>query len=126
MLFISPLIKFLPASLAAEGSHSGKQLSKGRWFYDSDSCNSHEGAWGGKLSPHCVFQSPISPLQGFLPRPGCICLDRSFLHTTLLPNVTPSDPLRELVIPVPTALGPVDLETPLPKGKSKRTQHVSP
>ena len=66
-----------------------------------------------------VFQSPISPSQGFLPRPGCICLDRSFLHTTLLPNVTPSDPLRELVIPVPTALGPVDLRPRFPKGKAR-------
>lgn len=44
------------------------------------------------------------------------------LHTTPPPTVIPSDPLKDLEIPVPTALGPMDLEPLLPRRNS--TAHV--
>ena len=53
----------------------------------------------------CLAYSAPLPLAGHLPDHGYTWVDRSWCHTTLPSALNPRHPLREFLIPVPTALG---------------------
>lgn len=66
---------------------------------------------GALVLPCYVFHSQRpSPFTGHLPDHGHAWADWSCCHSTLPPVLNPRHPLRELVIPGPTALGLVDKE----------------